>query len=172
MNILLFHDETGTKFYPQLLLSANVALVKLNQCQRALKGLAKLLSDQSICAGGSTTDACSVSFIIESLLCDRQKISSVAQLIFIAGWQWRAFDDNREFLQFACYKIQSNWRRVMGFGMRHARHSRNLHQRATSFVVDSTSHKERYLQASLAEFFKMMNFNNSSRNIRLNIVTQ
>ena len=85
MNILLFHDETGTKFYPQLLLSANVALVKLNQCQRALKGLAKLLSDQSICAGGSTTDACSVSFIIESLLCDRQKISSVAQLIFIAG---------------------------------------------------------------------------------------
>ena len=73
LNILLFDDETGTKFYPQLLLSANVALVKLNQCQRALKGLANLLSDQSICAGGSTTDACSVSFIIESLLCDRPK---------------------------------------------------------------------------------------------------
>lgn len=36
-------------------------LVKLNQCQRALKGLAKFVNDQSICAGGSTTDACAVS---------------------------------------------------------------------------------------------------------------
>lgn len=54
-------DDTGTKFYPQLLLSTNVALVKLNQCRRALKEIGRFITDQSICAGGSTSDACAVS---------------------------------------------------------------------------------------------------------------
>ncbi|XP_046453324.1 trypsin-1-like [Daphnia pulex] len=48
----------GTKFYPQLLLSTKVALVKLNQCRRALKEIGRFITDQSICAGGSTSDAC------------------------------------------------------------------------------------------------------------------
>jgi hypothetical protein len=52
---------TGTKFYPQLLLSTKVALVKLNQCRRALKEIGRFITDQSICAGGSKSDACAVS---------------------------------------------------------------------------------------------------------------
>ncbi|KAK4009045.1 hypothetical protein OUZ56_014186 [Daphnia magna] len=51
-------EAFGTTFFPQLLLSATVPLMKLPQCKLALMGMGKLLNEQSVCAGGTMKDAC------------------------------------------------------------------------------------------------------------------
>ncbi|XP_057376065.1 trypsin-like [Daphnia carinata] len=51
-------EAFGTQFVPQMLLSGTVPLVKLPQCKQALLGMGKMLTEQSVCAGGTKTDAC------------------------------------------------------------------------------------------------------------------
>lgn len=50
----------GTKFFPQLLLSATLPLVDLKQCRRNLQQLGSIVTNENICAGGLSSDSCVV----------------------------------------------------------------------------------------------------------------